>query len=153
GSLLKCEQKAETPGKPADPNAADCVTKARAKFDGGADPTKGCFEKLESKTPNDCVTFDDTQPAELAVDTCVAQLVGAIDPLPIDQTKCGVSKKKCVSKKLKSLLKCYQKAQTPGKPTDPNTDGCIDKAKAKFDGGADPAKGCFVKLEAKAGND
>jgi hypothetical protein len=153
GSLLKCEQKAETPGKPTDPNTGDCVTKARAKFDGGAEPEKGCFEKLENKNGNDCTSFDDTAAAELAVDICVAQLVGAIDPAPIDQTKCGVGKKKCVAKKLKSLLKCYQKAQTIGKDPDPNADGCIDKAKAKFDGGADPAKGCFVKLENKSGND
>src|SRR4030095_9832441 len=108
-----------------------CVTKARAKFDGGAEPEKGCFEKLENKNGNDCTSFDDTAAAELAVDICVAPLVGAIDPAPIDQTKCGVGKKKCVAKKLKSLLKCYQKAQTIGKDPDPNADGCIDKAKAK----------------------
>src|SRR5262245_1403031 len=66
GSLLKCHQKAETIGKPADPNAAGCVTKAKDKFDGTPDPTKGCFEKLENKSPNDCLTFDDTGSAEAA---------------------------------------------------------------------------------------
>jgi hypothetical protein len=151
--LLKCEQKAETPGKPDDPNADGCVTKVVAKFDGGATPSKGCFEKLESKTPNDCVTFDDTGDAEAAVDSCVASLVAAIDPPPITQTKCGVGKKKCVAKLLTGLLKCQQKAQTPGKPVDPNADGCVDKAVAKYTGGADPAKGCFAKLEAKDPND
>src|SRR5215475_9973033 len=78
--LLKCEALAETPGKPADPNAKDCVTKVQAKFDGGSTPAKGCFEKLEAKNPNDCLTFDDTAAAETAVDTCVAALVAAIDP-------------------------------------------------------------------------
>src|SRR5262245_21388058 len=151
--LLKCEALAETPGRPADPNAKDCVTKVRTGFDGGLKPAKGCFEKLESKSGNDCITFDDTAAAELAVDTCVAELVGAIDPPPMEQTKCGVGKKKCVAKKLKSILKCHQKAATPGKSPDPNADGCIDKATAKFDGGTDPAKGCFVKLESKSGND
>src|SRR5262249_6821632 len=97
GSLLKCHQKAETLGKPADPNAADCVTKAKNKFDGTPDPAKGCFEKLENKSPNDCLTFDDTGSAEAAVDNCVAAIVDAIDPGAIDQTKCGVSKKKCVA--------------------------------------------------------
>jgi hypothetical protein len=153
GSLLKCEQKAETPGKPTDPNADGCVDKARAKFDGGEAPEKGCFEKLESKEGNDCITFDDTASAEALVEQCVGNLVTGIDPLPIDQTKCGVGKKKCVAKKLSGLLKCYQKAQAPGKPEDPNTGGCVDKVKAKFDGGAEPEKGCIAKLEAKSGND
>src|SRR5215831_2654102 len=95
--LLKCEALAETPGKPADPNTKDCVTKAETKFDGGAQPPKGCFEKLESKDPNDCLTVDDTVAAETAVDACVASLVAAIDPPPRDQTKCGAGKKKCAS--------------------------------------------------------
>src|SRR5262245_22752303 len=153
GALLKCEQKAETPGKPTDPNADECVDKATTKFDGGAAPEKGCFEKLESKTPNDCVTFDDTASAETVVDQCVASLVAGIDPPPTDQTKCGVGKQKCVAKKLSGVLKCYQKAESPGKPTDPNTDGCVDKVQVKFDGGAAPEKGCIAKLESKSSND
>src|SRR6185369_15473235 len=84
---------------------------------------------------------------------CVANLVAEIDQEPSDQSKCGVGKQKCVAKKLGGLLKCHQKAQLPGKPTDPNTAGCIDKVKAKYDGGIAPEKGCVVKLEAKAGND
>src|SRR5262245_41188898 len=52
--LLKCEARAETPGKPADPDAKGCATKVRTKFDGGSTPAKGCFEKHESKGPNDC---------------------------------------------------------------------------------------------------
>src|SRR5262245_42798219 len=112
--LIKCHQLAETPGKVADPNANSCLTKAMTKFDGGVDPTKGCFEKLENKNPNDCLTFNDTPTAETAVDDCVDTLVAAIDPPPLDQTKCGAGKKKCVSKFYKGLLKCYQKAATPG---------------------------------------
>src|SRR5215475_13542625 len=73
--LVKCEALAETPGKPADPDAKNCVTKARTKFDGGLEPAKGCFEKLESKSSNDCLTVDDTGAAETAVETCVAALV------------------------------------------------------------------------------
>jgi hypothetical protein len=151
--LLKCEQLAETPGKPADPNAGGCVTKVVAKFDGDGNPAKGCFEKLEGKSSNDCLTFDDTPAAETAVDSCIASFVAAIDPPPITQTKCGAGKKKCVSKYLKALLKCRQVAQTPGKPTDPNATGCVDKAQAKYTGGLDPTKGCFAKLEAKNPND
>ena len=151
--VLKCEALAETPGKPVDPNAKDCVTKAETKFDGGAQPAKGCFEKLESKDPNDCLTVDDTVAAETAVDACVASLVAAIDPPPRDQTKCGAGKKKCASKYLAALLKCRKLAQTPGKPGDPNTKGCVDKAVAKYTGGLEPTKGCFAKLEAKDPND
>src|SRR5262245_65611189 len=95
--LLKCEARAETPGKPADPNAKDCVTKVQTKFDGGLDPTKGCFEKLESKVPNDCPTVDNTSAAETAVDTCIAALVAAIDPPPRDPTKCGAEKQQGAS--------------------------------------------------------
>ena len=119
GSLLKCHQKAETPGKSTDPNFGGCVDKAKAKFDGGSDLTKGCFEKLENKSPNDCVTFNDTAAAEASVDDCVDKIVTGIDPGGVTQTKCGVGKKKCVAKKLKSILKCYQKAETPGKPIGP----------------------------------
>ncbi|MCW5890909.1 MAG: hypothetical protein KIT14_10180 [bacterium] len=144
--LLKCHQLAETPGKPTDPNAKDCVTKAKAKFDGGATPAKGCFEKLEGKTPNDCVTFDDTAALEAAVDACVDQLVAAVDPPPTTQSKCNAGKKSCMSKKVGGLLKCYAKAQTPGKPNDPNAAGCVDKVVAKFE---HPTTGCFAKLEAK----
>jgi hypothetical protein len=151
--LLKCHTNAETPGKPADPNAGGCVTKVEDKFDGGVDPTKGCFEKLENKSGNDCVTVDDTVAAEGAVDSCVTGLVEAIDPAPITQTKCGAGKKKCVSKYLKSVLKCHQLAQTPGKSTDANANGCLTKASDKYTGGVDPTKGCFAKLENKSGND
>jgi hypothetical protein len=148
GGLLKCEETAETPGKPADQSA--CRAKVVAKFDGGADPTKGCFEKLENKNGNDCLTFGDTPAAEAAVDSCVGSFVAAIDP-SATQTKCGAGKKKCVAKYLGALLKCAGTAQTPGKPADQSA--CIAKATAKYNGGADPTKGCFAKLEAKKGND
>src|SRR5262245_25271285 len=149
GGLLKCEQTAETPGKPTDTSA--CRAKVVGKFDGGLEPTKGCFEKLENKTRNDCITHADTAAAEDAVDSCVAAFVAAIDPPPPNQTKCGAGKKKCVSKLLGSLLKCQATAQTPGKPTDQSA--CIAKAKTKYNGGTELAKGCFAKLEAKDPND
>jgi hypothetical protein len=80
-------------------------------------------------------------------------LVGAIDPPPLDQTTCGAGKKKCISKYLKGLLKCHQLAQTPGRPNDPNANSCITRAQTKYDGGSEPAKGCFEKLENKNPND
>ena len=152
-SFLKCEWKAETPGKPADPNADGCVDKATTTFDGGPQPEIGCFEKLENAPSSDCVTINDTSAVETLIDQCVASIVSTIDPMPIDQTKCGVGKKKCAAKALKKLLKCYSKAETPGRPNDPNTDGCLDKARAKFDGGANPENGCVTKLESSRRND
>src|SRR5262245_43233112 len=151
--VLRCEQLAGTPGKPANPNANDCVTKVIARFDGGVEPAKGCFEKLENRNPNDCITFDDSGSAETAVDSCVASLVGAIDPPPLDRTRCGAGKKKCVSKYLKGLLRCHQLAQTPGRPNDPNANSCGTRAETKYDGGPEPAKGCFEKLENRNPND
>jgi hypothetical protein len=146
GGLLKCEETAETPGKSADPT---CRTKVFGKFDGGMDPTKGCFVKLENAKGSDCITTD-PHTAEDALDSCVGAFVAGIDPNTV-QSKCGVGKKKCVAKLLGSLLKCQAAAQTPGQ--DPNAlGGCEDKAKLKYNG-TDPTKGCFVKLENKTGND
>jgi hypothetical protein len=151
-SMLKCYEKAETPGKNPDPNANACLGKADEKFTGGSDPAGGCFAKLESKPSNDCVTYDDALGAEGAIFNCVNQLVFAIDPNQ-SQSLCGVGKDKCVGKKLARILKCQQKAETPGKPTEPNAKGCVDKAVSKYDGGLDPSKGCFVTLENESGSD
>src|SRR5262249_9179854 len=74
-------------------------------------------------------------------------------PASPQQAKCLAGKTGCIAKYLAALLKCRQLAQTPGKPTDPNTKGCVDKAVAKYTGGDEPAKGCFAKLEAKNPND
>jgi hypothetical protein len=152
-ALLKCHQAAEAPGKLADPNAKGCIDKAHAQFNGGVQPDKGCLAKLESKRNNDCGTTADSRALEAGVENCVDTLVLAIDPDAIDQTKCGVAKKKCAATELGALLNCQQKAQTPGKPVDPNAKACVDKAAAKFDGGPQPAKGCFAKQESKAKND
>ena len=93
GALLECEQKAATPGRPADPNAGGCVDRAKTRFDGGSDPTKSCFERLETTTPNDCFTFDDTAAVEMLVDACVAEIVETIDPASIDQSRCSVGRR------------------------------------------------------------
>jgi hypothetical protein len=64
--------------------------------------------------------------------------------------KCLAGKTKCVSTKIAGLLKCRAKCQAnPHACGQPLTD-CETKVIAKFDGGADPTKGCFAKLEAKA---
>ena len=153
-ALLECEQKAATPGRPADPNAGGCVDRANARFDGGSDPTTSCFERLETTPPNDCFTFDDTASVEMLVDACVAEIVEAIDPGSIDQRRCAVGKMKCAAKTLKSILKCHQKAEMHvGNPDAASFNRCLDKATAKFDGRSDPTRGCFEKLENQVGND
>ncbi len=66
-----------------------------------------------------------------------ACLLGASPADAAVQASCVVGKNKCMSKKAGSLLKCHQKAETPGKPADPDFGGCITKAQAKFDGTPD----------------
>jgi hypothetical protein len=61
-------------------------------------------------------------------------------------SKCAAAKKACVAKKVKALLDCHGKAEKKGTPVDA---ACLAKAKAQFDGGSTPGKGCFAKLEAK----
>lgn len=59
---------------------------------------------------------------------------------------CSAGKVKCVGALFEQMLKCEIKAHKAGVPTD---EACLAKAIAKFDGGGNPATGCFAKLEAK----
>jgi hypothetical protein len=65
---------------------------------------------------------------------------------------CTSAKEACVAKKTAALLKCHSKNSKPPAGLAPaKFAACVQKAKDKFDGGANPAKGCFAKLEAKYG--
>jgi hypothetical protein len=57
-----------------------CLAKCEDKFDGGADATKGCFEKLENKSPNDCLTNNDTDTAEAKIDAFALEVACVLDP-------------------------------------------------------------------------
>src|SRR5262249_53567361 len=127
-----------------------CVAKVKGKFDGGADPAKGCFAKLESKTGSDCITTGDTTAAETAVDDRGTAIGAAIEPTN-GQAKGDGGTEKLVGDYLGAIRKWQSTAQTPGKATD--TSACVAKAKGKYDGGDVPSKGCFAKLEAKTPND
>jgi hypothetical protein len=145
-ALLKCHQKAElTALGPLDPL---CMQKAEDKFDGGADPTKGCFEKYETAAAGQCFTNDDTAAAKSAADAYVSAVVGGVDPMYpaaiID--KCSAGKKKCVTTLTDGLLKCHAKYEAKDLPVDPV---CLQKVMTKYDGGAIPARGCFARLEVK----
>jgi cysteine-rich repeat protein len=151
--LFKCHVTSESKGVPVDDK--DCLAKALAKYDGGDKPEKGCFAKLEAKSPpgseSPCLTFGDSAALDSAASAFVDQMVRAVDPAypAIVTNKCSAGKKKCISKKAAALLKCHEKSEAKG--IDPNAKECLDKARAKFDGGAKPEKGCFAKLEAKGG--
>ena len=63
------------------------------------------------------------------------------------QNTCDAGKLQCVRKKLNCLIKVHAKAWKKGLPPDAaKLQACMDK----FDGGADPTKGCFAKVEAKS---
>jgi hypothetical protein len=141
--LLGCHNKAEGKNLPVDPA---CLSKVDTKFSA---PLKGCMEKAEAKPP--CATTADAAAIEAKVDAFVLDTVTALDPgypAPV-LNKCSAGKKKCVANGVKAILGCWGK-----ETTNPNTvtlNDCINKALIKLDGGADPAKGCFAKLEAKPG--
>jgi hypothetical protein len=84
------------------------------------------------------------------VDALVSDVVSELDPAFPTPTlnRCSAGKKKCVIKKVAALLKCYERAANTGTNVD---QACLQKARAKFDGGADPSTECFAKLEAKGG--
>ncbi|HYD46808.1 MAG TPA: lectin-like protein [Terriglobales bacterium] len=87
-----------------------------------------------------------------------ARCVAAVEPLcglscssySGAASKCTAAKTNCAAKRLRSLLACFNKAQKKGVELDLQ---CIAKAEAKFDGGDDPAAGCFAKVEAKQNPD
>ncbi len=151
--LLKCHQLAEKKGlSVSDQSIQDCLQKVVTKFDGGADPSKGCFAKLAAKYPGGCLTTTDTAALENTVDGFVAVVVVALDPnYPAPVTNaCSAGKKKCVSRKATALLACHSKNEKPPAGLVPEKfAACLQKAVDQFDGGADPTKGCFAKLETK----
>src|SRR5215510_13691620 len=116
-------------------------------------------EKDLVKSP--CSTTGDAGSLEAKVDAFVLDVVQELDPGYPDPVtnKCSAGKKKCVANKVKAILGCYGKAASAGASTDPTPPppgqsptsffACIQKAQDKFDGGTDPTKGCFAKLELK----
>jgi hypothetical protein len=59
---------------------------------------------------------------------------------------CSAGKEACVAVKVTGLLMCHTKAERRGDTVDPS---CLQKAAERFDGGSDPARGCFARSEAK----
>src|SRR5438552_12746586 len=79
-AMLKCHSKNEKPPAGLTPvKFAACIQKAKDKFDGGTDPTKGCFAKLEIKFSGGCLTINDTVALEAKVDAFVDDVVCELD--------------------------------------------------------------------------
>jgi hypothetical protein len=141
--LLGCYKKAAK-GAPVDPA---CLTKCRTKFDGGTDPAKGCFAKLEAK--GGCATTNDTAAIEHKIDGFVLSAIAALhNTSPVGTaSKCLAGKINCLIGYDKCKLGVYAGAAKKGfrikYPTDAlNVQPKLDKCTAKI-------KACYAKLEAK----
>src|SRR5438132_151544 len=103
--LLKCHYKAERAGSgPVDPT---CVEHTHTKFDGGASPSSGCFEKLETAAEGNCFTNDDTATTEASIDDFVNSVVTTVDPsypAPVVDF-CSAGKKLCVARLTSAVMK------------------------------------------------
>lgn len=132
-AVLGCHAKAETKGVVVDPA---CLAKAVAKITGGG---KGCFDKHDAKSPNDCTTANDAAQHLTHADALILDVVTDVDPShPAPTlTRCGAARKKCVGKKAAGLMGCSAKRNKDG-IGDP---ACAPKIMDKFGG----AKGCDVK--------
>lgn len=140
--LLKCHAYAERSGLgPVDPG---CVEHGHTKFDGGADPSTGCFEKLEAAAAGNCFTNDDTGTSETSIDDFVNSVVTIVDPSYPDPVVdfCSAGKKLCVAKLTYAVMKCLGKAETRHLPVDPV---CIQKAESTFNG-PNPLRSCLGKI-------
>lgn len=135
--------------------AEECVRKARAKFGTAPDPKTQCWDKVEGKedaakpaTVCPAGIIDEFDVDDMVEDFTLDIVSNEVAPggPPSFGSNCGAGKVKCVGALFSGLFKCEIKAKKAGVATD---EECVAKAIAKFDGGGNPAKGCFAKLEAK----
>ncbi len=75
-SLLKCHFKAEQTGH----LSQTCLDNAHDAFDGGSNPSSGCFAQLEAQYSPNCLTTNDTAALETVVDQFVDDIVCCLDP-------------------------------------------------------------------------
>ncbi len=93
--ILGVHTKAAKTGLPPDPAK---LQKCIDKFDGGADPLKGCIEKLETKNDGPCQTFDDTAALEAKIDAFDADVLAELSSpgFDLDTRRCtGNTRTKC----------------------------------------------------------
>src|SRR5688572_6726263 len=131
GCLVKVHEVAQKKALPPDPVK---LQKCTDKFEGGVEPAKGCFAKLEANPDATCSTTGNVAGIETLVDGDVQAVLGALDvasPPPVPNT-CDAGKLKCVRVKYACLVKVYETAQKKGLPPDPVK---LLKCMSKFDGG------------------
>jgi hypothetical protein len=137
--LLAVEAEARADGRAPD---ATKLARCRARFDGGANPSAGCFAKVEAK--NACATNGDVGVHESNVDAFVADVVASLDPNPAaDPNRCTAGKLRCVRDKAKCMLAARRAALQNGSPVEDRLARC----RLRFDGGATPSRGCFARRE------
>ncbi len=156
-SVFKCYAKifkTGFTGETAD-KAEECIRKARRKFGTALSSKVQCWDKVEAKenvakpeTVCPAGIMDEYDVDNVVEDFTLDVMNEEIAPGgPVSfGSSCSAGKVACLGKLFKSMLACEIKSHKAGLPTD---EACLDKAVAKYDGGGDPAKSCFAKLEAK----
>ncbi len=86
----------------------------------------------------------------LAVVVAAAGDVSAQGAVGVAPNKCLAGKTKCVSTKLKGLMKCHEQCQKDPRKCGARQVLCEAGVREKFERPEQPVKGCFAKLEAKA---
>ena len=86
---------------------AACLTRADERFNGGALPSRGLFERLETNA--DCLTYDDQD----ALAAAIATYAGALDEQvgnPDVANRCDAAKLRCVGKYVSRTTRCHATA-------------------------------------------
>jgi len=71
--ILGCHEKCQKDPTKCAGVMTTCINKARDKYSGGLDPTKGCFAKLEAK--GSCLTTSDSADLEAKVDAFITDVL------------------------------------------------------------------------------
>jgi len=141
---LGCFIKATRKALPVDPT---CLSGSDARFAGGPGVRTACFPGVEAR--GGCAITDDASSIASTIDDFVMGAVTSLDAgaVSLGESKCSASKETCVSKLAAALLRCYATAERKSLPV---SAACLAKARAAFDGGSKPERGCFARIEAKS---
>jgi len=122
-----------------------CHQRARDRFTGGMDPTKGVFNKLDIRYPmttvRRCLTFGDQDSFMGNVTSYAASVVADIG---VAVGRCDAAKIKCVGKYVAAIAGCDAKASRTNGVIDSQ---CIGKASVKLNNGTN---GCLDRAAVHA---
>ena len=139
--LLKCEALAETPGKPADPNARRVRHQGQGQVRRRSRADQGLLREAREQEPE---RLHHARRHRRGRD-------GGRQPASRRSSRPSI-RRRSIRRSAAPARRSARRstwpgsssaarlAQTPGKPTDPNTNGCVDKAVAKYTGGVDPRR-------------